>query len=185
MEPGTTTARVGIGMDTGGTFTDAVAVDLDSGEILAKAKRPTTRDDLAIGIRDALSAIEAGLYRGVELVSLSTTLATNAVVEGRGARVGLIIAVPDPATFDLPAGLPAAEVAVVAGAHTPAGSLRTPLDTRAAAAAVARISASVDAFAVSAYFSIANAEHEAAIKALIAETCGAPVVCGHELSQQV
>ncbi len=176
---------LGLGIDTGGTFTDAVAVDLGTGEILAKAKRPTTREDLAIGIRDALGAIDAGLLPGVELVSLSTTLATNAVVEGKGARVGLIIAVPDPATFSLPGGLPAADVAVIAGAHAPDGSLRTPLDVAAAEAAVARMASSVDAFAVSAFFSVANAEHEVAVRALIANTCAAPVVCGHELSQRI
>ena len=118
-------------------------------------------------------------------MSLSTTLATNAVVEGEGARVGLIITVPDPATFDLPAGLPAVDVAVIAGAHGPDGSLRTPLDIGAATAAVTRMRASVDAFAVSAYFSVANSEHETAVRALISEASGLPVVCGHELSQRI
>jgi N-methylhydantoinase A/oxoprolinase/acetone carboxylase beta subunit len=181
----TNAARIGIGIDTGGTFTDAVAVDLDSGAILAKAKRPTTRGDLAVGIRDALSAIDAGLFGRVELVSLSTTLATNAVVEGKGARVGLIIAVPDPATFELPGGLPAADVVVIAGAHSPDGGLRTPLDIDAAATAVARMGGSVDAFAISAYFSVANSEHETAVRSLIARSSGLPVVCGHELSQRI
>ncbi|HSK47633.1 MAG TPA: hydantoinase/oxoprolinase family protein [Coriobacteriia bacterium] len=177
--------RVGIGIDTGGTFTDAVAVDLTSGVLLAKAKRPTTREDLATGIRNALSAIQADLFDSVELVSLSTTLATNAVVEGKGARVGLIIAVPDPATFELPASLPASEVAVIAGAHSPDGRLRTALDADAAAREVGRMARNVDAFAVSTYFSVANSEHEDAIRSLIADACGAPVVCGHQLSQQI
>lgn len=182
----TTTPRVGIGIDTGGTFTDVIAVDLAGGEILAKAKRPTTHGNLAVGIRDALSAIGADrLGDCVEIVSLSTTLATNAVVEGKGARVGLIIAVPDPATFDLPSGLPAAEIAVIAGAHSPDGRVRTPLDTGAAAEAVARMASSVDAFAISAYFSVANAEHETAVREAVARACAAPVVCGHELSQRI
>jgi len=184
MNPGISKGRIGIGIDTGGTFTDAIAVDLDTGTILAKAKRPTTRGNLAIGIRDALSAIDAGNLR-VEIVSLSTTLATNAVVEGKGARVGLIIAVPDPATFQLPPGLPAAEVTILAGAHTPDGSLRKALDSREARAAIARMMDSVEAFAVSTYFSVANAEHEIALRALIAGVCRAPVVCGHELSQRI
>lgn len=185
MTQSTNAARIGIGIDTGGTFTDAVAVDLGSGTILAKAKRPTTREDLAVGISNALAAIDAGLFGGVELVSLSTTLATNAVVEGKGARVGLIIAVPDPATFDLPPGLPAADVAVIAGAHSPNGAVRTPLDLDAVAAVVTRMAGSVDAFAVSAYFGVANSEHETAVRALIASSCDAPVVCGHELSQRI
>jgi N-methylhydantoinase A/oxoprolinase/acetone carboxylase beta subunit len=177
--------RVGIGIDTGGTFTDVVAVDLADATLLAKAKSPTTREDLAVGIRHALEGIEARDLGAVEIVSLSTTLATNAVVEGKGARVGLIVAVPDPATFSLAVDLPAAQVAIIAGAHSPDGRLRTPLDMQEAAQAVALMAPSVDAFAVSSYFSVANADHEIALRTLIAETCGAPVVCGHELSQQI
>lgn len=118
--------RVGIGIDTGGTFTDAVVVDLASGELLSKAKAPTTRDDLARGVSEALRALDGRFFDSAELVALSTTLATNAVVEGRGSRVGLIVAVPDPATFTLPGGLPATDVAVIAGAHQPDGEVRTP-----------------------------------------------------------
>jgi len=179
------TARVGIGIDTGGTFTDAVVVDLASGELLSKAKAPTTRDDLARGVSEALLALDGSHFDAAEVVALSTTLATNAVVEGKGSRVGLIVAVPDPATFTLPGGLPATDVAVIAGAHQPDGEVRAPLDIAAATAAIARMAPVVDAFAVSAYFSVANAEHENALKALIAERCPAPVVCGHELSQRI
>lgn len=184
-ESGVSPIRLGLGIDTGGTFTDAVAVDLATGELVAKAKSPTTRDDLAVGIAGALRAIGAYGLSGVELVSLSTTLATNAVVEGKGARVGLIVAAPDPATFSLPSGLPAAEFAVIAGAHSPDGRVRTPLDLDAAASAIAGMVGRVDAFAVSAYFGVANAEHEVALRSLIAETYDAPVVCGHELSQHI
>lgn len=179
------TRRIGIGIDTGGTFTDAVAVDLATGELLAKAKRSTTREDLSQGVRDALVAIDGGFFQAVELVSLSTTLATNSVVEGKGARVGLIVAVPDPATFELPGTLPATEVAVIAGAHSPDGRVRTPLDLEAADESVRMMAPAVDAFAVSAYFSVANAEYETALKALIARHSPAPVVCGHELSSEI
>lgn len=131
--------RIGIGIDTGGTFTDAVAIDLVRGELLSKAKAPTTREDLAIGVREALLALDTAVFASVELVALSTTLATNAIVEGKGSRVGLIVAVPDPATFELLAGLPAAEVAVVRGAHAPDGSLRAALDVGAARVAIERL----------------------------------------------
>lgn len=177
--------RVAVGIDTGGTFTDAVAVELGTGALLSKAKAPTTHDDLARGVRGALLGLDARLFGGVELVSLSTTLATNAVVEGKGLAVGLIVAAPDPATFDLPPDLPAAKVGVVAGAHAPDGSVVTPLDVEAAADMVARMAPSVDAFAVSAYFSVANREHELEVKRLVAEHSKAPVVCGHELSQRI
>src|SRR5579864_5992271 len=76
-----------LGLDTGGTYTDAVALD-SARRVLASAKARTTHWDLAIGISEAihalLAALPAGVGRGhIGLVALSTTLATNAVVEGR------------------------------------------------------------------------------------------------------
>ena len=88
--------NLGLGIDTGGTFTDAVIIEMDSSRILAKAKAATTRQDLRIGIGNALKALDGSLFPQVKLVSLSTTLATNSIVEGKGARVGLIAAVPKP-----------------------------------------------------------------------------------------
>src|SRR5277367_1138527 len=76
-----------LGFDTGGTFTDAVL--LAGGEhVIASAKSLTTPWDLAIGLGGALRAVLAMLPEGarrdqISLVSVSTTLATNAVVENR------------------------------------------------------------------------------------------------------
>ena len=55
--------KIGIGIDTGGTCTDAVAVDLDTGKVLAKGKTETTRNDLQIGIGKALDALPQELIR--------------------------------------------------------------------------------------------------------------------------
>lgn len=77
--------KIGLGMDTGGTYTDAVIMDLDTGKVLDKAKSMTTREDLCIGIRGAIEGIGEEYLRDVTVVALSSTLATNSVVEGRGA----------------------------------------------------------------------------------------------------
>lgn len=175
----------GLGIDTGGTFTDAAVVELASGRVLSKGKALTTRQDLLMGIRGALALLDRGLFPRVVLAGLSTTLATNSIVEGKGGRVGLILAVPDPATFSPTAPLPADEVAVVAGSHDRLGAVATSLDRKGAEEAVLRMAERVDAFAVTGYFSIYNAEHELALKAMIAAACGKPVVCGHELSGDV
>ena len=82
--------RIGIGIDTGGTYTDAVAVDRDTKAVLAKAKALTTRNDLSTGILAALDGLPADLRSAAERVSLSTTLATNACVEDKGGRAKLI-----------------------------------------------------------------------------------------------
>ena len=83
--------RIGIGIDTGGTCTDAVAVDLDTQEFLAKGKTLTTREDLSIGIGKALDSLPQEYIKQAVLVSLSTTLATNACIEGKGCRAKLVV----------------------------------------------------------------------------------------------
>ena len=83
--------RIGIGIDTGGTCTDAVAYDLDKKKLLAKGKALTTHSKLEVGIGNALDTLPQEYIRDAELVSLSTTLATNACLEDKGSRTKLII----------------------------------------------------------------------------------------------
>ena len=109
--------HLAIGIDTGGTFTDGVIVDLDTGSVICKAKALTTREDLKICIGEAFCGLDQALFPEIKLVSLSTTLATNSIVEGKGSRVGLLAAVPSPATFAFPDRMPADQVAIVAGSH--------------------------------------------------------------------
>ena len=71
-----------LGIDTGGTYTDAVLFREPDG-VIAKAKSLTTREDLARGIAGAVDAVigSSGIAaRDIGLVSLSTTLATYALV---------------------------------------------------------------------------------------------------------
>lgn len=177
--------NLGLGIDTGGTYTDSVIVALDSGKVLSKAKALTTRQDLVGGVKNSLEALDKALFPRIRLVGLSTTLATNSIVERKGSRVGLILAVPNPLTFSLPHDNPADETAVVAGSHDRYGAIAIPLDQAAAEQAVRRMAGLVDAFAVSGYFSIYNAEHELQIREMISARCSLPVVCGHELSGDV
>jgi len=79
-----------LGVDTGGTYTDAVLIRDDT-DVIASAKSLTTRADLALGIGSAVRAVlaEADVAPGeIALASLSTTLATNALVEGQGGVWG-------------------------------------------------------------------------------------------------
>jgi N-methylhydantoinase A len=84
-----------VGVDIGGTFTDCVVID-ESGAVTT-AKAPSTPGNFAQGMIDAIAGaaeklgIEAGdLYQQVALLSHGTTVGTNAVVQKRGARIGLI-----------------------------------------------------------------------------------------------
>ncbi|MEL7397894.1 MAG: hydantoinase/oxoprolinase N-terminal domain-containing protein, partial [Pseudomonadota bacterium] len=70
-----------LGVDTGGTYTDAVLIE-DEKDVIASAKSLTTREDLAIGIGRAIEAVLAESQVNtseIGMASLSTTLATNAL----------------------------------------------------------------------------------------------------------
>ncbi len=82
--------KLGIGIDTGGTYTDAVIYDFESQAILGTAKSRTTHNDLTIGILGAIDNLPLPLVQQAEVISLSTTLATNACVENKGGRAKLI-----------------------------------------------------------------------------------------------
>ena len=163
-----------LGIDTGGTYTDAVLYD-DAAPlpgIIAKAKALTTRHDLSIGIGSAIDAILPEASAPIGLVSISTTLATNALVEGQGGRVGLILIGFDDAALTR-AGLGQAlgndPVAFLAGGHTPTGDRQAPLDRNGLALAIETHGSSVDAFAVIAYFGTRDPSDEIAAREMIAE----------------
>ena len=82
--------RAAIGFDTGGTYTDAVLYDFETKRILGTGKALTTKEDLCIGISNALDKLPSQYFDRVCAVSLSTTLATNACVEDRGGNAKLI-----------------------------------------------------------------------------------------------
>ena len=77
---------IGIGIDTGGTYTDAVIYDLNEKKILSSAKSLTTKSKLETGILNALSQLSTAHVQRADFIALSTTLATNACVESKGGR---------------------------------------------------------------------------------------------------
>ena len=82
---------LGIGIDTGGTCTDAVIFDFDTGKVLGSGKALTTKQNLEIGIANALDTLPQELVKQAGNIALSTTLATNACLENKGARAKLLL----------------------------------------------------------------------------------------------
>jgi len=79
-----------LGLDVGGTFTDAVIID--GHRVVASAKRRTTKDNLMQGIGEALDAVLAGCNTSnIEQVTLSTTVVTNTIVEEKEQVVDLFV----------------------------------------------------------------------------------------------
>lgn len=177
-----------LGVDTGGTYTDAVILDEATDTILASAKALTSRPDLAVGVGAAIDAAlsDAGINPAdVAMVSLSTTLATNALVEGQGGRIALVFIGFNPAELGrggLTDALRGDPVISLAGGHSYAGMEVVQLDLRALEHAVRGLDAGVTGFAIAASFATRNASHEITARDLIRDLTGKPVTCSHELS---
>lgn len=182
-------SRFLLGIDTGGTYTDAVLFSPEEG-VKARAKSLTTRHDLSEGIRKAVENVleETGTDRSsIRLASLSTTLATNALVEGQGGRVGLIMIGFGPEDLErdgLKTALGADPVVFLPGGHNVYGH-ETSLEMSPLELELDLLSGSVTAFAVAGYFATRNPDHELRVRDFIRERTHLPVTCSHELSSKL
>lgn len=179
-----------LGVDTGGTYTDAVLIR-DEKEVIASAKSLTTRQDLAIGVGGAIRGVleQSGVQpEEVSLAALSTTLATNALVEGQGGRVALIyigFAESDLDRHGLRDALKGDPALVIGGGHTHAGSEAAPLDTETLEMFLRTEGQGVTGFAVAGVFATRNPAHEVEAARIIHELTGAPATCSHQLSAKL
>ncbi|WP_433433150.1 hydantoinase/oxoprolinase family protein [Nonomuraea sp. CA-141351] len=199
-------ADLRIGIDVGGTNTDAVVLGAD-GRVIAKAKRPTT-PDVTEGLRAALDAVlgelsqgtdplgsgatgpdgHAGPHARISRVMLGTTHATNAILERRNLGRVAVLRLGAPATTSVPplSGWPgdlreavSAGEAIVPGGHYVDGREigRPGLDE------VRRFLDGVeaDAVAVTSVFSPASGEHERLVEELVKAEYGLPVSVSQEI----
>ncbi|MDA0525353.1 hydantoinase/oxoprolinase family protein [Methanococcoides alaskense] len=179
--------KYGLGIDAGGTYTDAVIVREDDGKVIDSTKSPTTYPDPLPGIQNALDSLNPSYLNNVSKISVSTTLATNAVLENTvserssGHDVALIMIgdVIKPTDSKIPYTIN------VQGGHSSNGMEIHSLDTKNIRDFILETKDKVAAFAVSSHFSIRNPDHELKTKEIIEEMTGLPVVCGHELSQSL
>ncbi len=183
-----TTSTYLIGVDTGGTYTDAAVIEANGHKVVASAKSITTKGDLSIGVTGAITAAIARLPEGlrpgnISLVSVSTTLATNAVVEGHGSAVGVILIGFDQAMADrtgIAKAFPGMPIAIIAGGHDHNGDEARPLDVAALEVAIGTMP--VDAFAIASAFAVRNAAHEIRARDLIANLTSKPATLSTELT---
>ncbi len=175
--------RLGLGIDTGSTCTDAVLLDLDTDEIRATAKTRTTHRDLRQGILEAMDdALEKALAEDVVTVAVSTTLATNAIVEDRGRPVGLVLIGWQP---DKSSAFPPGERVTVRGQFNARGEELEPLSADDLEEAAERFAPHVEGLAVCGYFGVRNPNHELEAKRVLQARTGLPVICGHELTSEL
>ena len=195
-----------IGIDTGGTYTDAVIIKSNphqknngksSENILASVKTLTTHGDLAVGISDALAkALAAATEKStgefkvedVSLISLSTTLATNALVEGQGSSLGVFTLGFNEAMVErteIAKAIPDALLLNIKGGHVYTGREQQPLDSEAIREALKGQMGKLDAFAVAGHYAVRNQAHERQAQELISEITGATVTASCDLSDSL
>lgn len=178
-----------LGIDTGGTYTDAVLWREGHG-VVARAKALTTRHDLAVGIAGAARAViaESGIAPSrIALASLSTTLATNALVEGQGAPAALVMigfGEKDLERDGLARALGPEPVVFCPGGHD-IHARPQPLDLSPLEAVLDDWATTRAGIAVAGYFAVRNPEHEEAAARMIAERTGLPVTCSHHLTSKL
>src|SRR5437763_1930704 len=178
-----------IGVDIGGTFTDVVA--LDRGGRLALTKVPSTPKDLLDGIAAAVTnvlALAGGTPRDVERFIHGTTIATNAILEQKGAVTGVLTTEGFEDVLDLGATKRSRMYGRAMDPEVPTflgprrrrvgirerldarGRVLVPLDESGVRAAVTRLHAQgVQAIAVCYLFSFVNPAHERRTRAIVAE----------------
>jgi len=204
-DPGEIQADLFLGIDTGGTYTDGVLLDPQSRHVIQTVKTLTTHADLRQCIGVVLDHLISLAPRPVTLVSLSTTLATNAILEDKRRPVGLLLLGYDRQLvekFNFQRQFGTSHVRYIAGRHDLAGAEQAPLDRAQVAQAAAELCARVDAFAIASYAGPANASHEITAGEIVAETIAGvavggaagdeatrlparPVVLAHELSSEL
>ncbi|MEO6607144.1 MAG: hydantoinase/oxoprolinase family protein [Aestuariivirga sp.] len=179
-----------IGIDTGGTYTDAVVINAANHSVISSAKALTTKGDLSIGVIEAMRAAigQAGaafLPDHVGIVAVSTTLATNAIVEGHGSSVAVILCGFDDGMVErtgIAKAFPAMLILRVAGGHDHNGNEVSPLDEKAVQAFVEAQGQDVSAFAVASTFAVRNSTHEIRLRDLITKISAKPVTLSSDLA---
>ena len=196
-----------LGVDVGGTFTDLLLIDEDNGDTF-RAKVHSTPADSSIGVLNGISKVcsDAGVDpRNIAQVMHGTTVATNAILEGKGAKIGLITTKGYRQMLQIgrsfvPGGLAAfivwnmpdplapldktLEVDERVGAR---GEVVRPLDESSARRALQQLkSLGVEALTVSLINAFANGDHERRIRDLAGEIMpGIPVSISSEIMPEM
>jgi N-methylhydantoinase A/oxoprolinase/acetone carboxylase beta subunit len=181
--------KLGLGIDTGGTYTDSVIYDFETRKILSKAKALTTKENLTIGIIQSLQNLSQENLKDIQLVSLSTTLATNACVEGNSSKGKLVLIGYDRQILKelrTKYGLPEGEdMILITGGHGQQGQVVAEPDWTELEVQVRRTVQDTDAYGVVEYWGIRNPKFEQEAKKRIRQWTRKPVVCAHELSAEI
>lgn len=182
-----------VGVDTGGTYTDAAIVDSQTRRVIASAKALTTKGNLAIGVTEAISAAVGNMPASIDpsditLVSVSTTLATNAVVEGHGDAVGVVLIGFDDGMAQrtgIQKSFSDMPIIRIEGGHSHTGDQVAPLDVETLEREVLAVDSRVSAYSVAGSFAVRNPGHEQRAQQIISALTNKPVTLSTEISSEL
>ncbi|MBP1692702.1 MAG: Hydantoinase/oxoprolinase [Chloroflexi bacterium] len=177
-----------LGIDTGGTFTDGVLLDPRTRQVIKTSKVMTTHHDLKICVAQIIEQLVPNDPADIAMVSLSTTLATNAIAEGKRKPVALLLLGFDPElvhVFELEKQFATQDYFFVDGKFGINGVEIVPLDRSEIARIAIAFKDKVDAFAVASYNVFTNASHEIQAGEIISRLTQLPVVLAHQLSSEL
>jgi N-methylhydantoinase A/oxoprolinase/acetone carboxylase beta subunit len=169
-----------IGVDAGGTYTDAVIMDSATRTVRARVKVPTTHANPGIGIVQAIKQLlKQDIVPAETIVRtvISTTLATNALVEGKGAEVGLFVI-----GFNQRIDVPAEAMRYIPGGHKAKGIEVEPLGIEYLYDGIRAMKGHVQAYGVAALMSFADPTHELVAAKALSVLDDKPVFCSHQAS---
>ena len=193
-----------IGVDSGGTFTD-VCLFREGDTVSQVWKVPSTPDDPSLAIAEGIAAalsVQGGSPNAVGYLGHGTTVATNALIQGRGAKTGLITSVGfrdlleirrqmRPSLYDLQCDKPEPVVArrlrfEVAERLRHDGTIETPVDEDAVRQAARTLrDEGVNAVAIAFLYAFVDPAHERRARAIMeAEMPDAFITCSHEVAPE-
>lgn len=160
--------KYSLGIDAGGTYTDVVIIENNSGKVVSSNKALTTYPDLLEGIENSIDGLDFQYLKDIAVVSVSTTLATNTVLENTGYPVALILIGEHGSESE---GFPSQHIFHAKGSHDHKGLEMQELDVKSIESFVKDVKDKVSAFAISSHFSIRNPDHEIKNKRIDSNNC--------------
>ena len=181
-----------LGLDTGGTYTDTAILESSSKKIVAYGKALTTNHNLILGLtnslKNALKSFPKTKFNKIKLVVLSSTLATNSVVNSEGNSVGLIVIGFDKNFVDrieIKNHIKKFELFHLGGGHNADGSEENSLDISKIKLNLSKKFQNLSSVAITGKFSVRNPDHELKTKEIIRSLLPIPVTCSHELTSNL
>ena len=183
-----------LGFDAGGTFTDSVVFNTETKKIISSGKALTTNFDLSQGIKKSINVTLKDLpirdKKNIKQIIVSSTLATNSLINSNGCRVGLILVGFDKSILENQLLVDACNngnICLIKGGHDAEGNEKEKLDFKSIKKFIEHNNNKFESIAIASQFSTRNPDHENRTKEFLINKSkiNLPITCSHELSYEL